>query len=309
MPPNNTTQTNSNSRQAIIFFTHLFDHSIELRYQKLKSDVGELAEIFILAQLGTCIPDQYLAETYFFDYQHLRSGAAQVIGDRIIPGNVHLVVLDFYRNHPGFDYYWFIEYDVVFTGNWSTLMNAMRHDHADLLVAHIRSFQEEPGWAWWWTLNLPGCPLPQSSWLRAFFPIYRISRLGLQAVNDHVKLGWWGHFEGLIPCVIRSTSLTISDLGGNSIWTPRDRRYRFYSSFSSEGGAVLNAGTHRHRPPHYLPLLRKDTIFHPVKSGFRIFESGVTRYLTLHYLHRFLVRCVVSLYYNLLSFWSASRKK
>jgi hypothetical protein len=295
--------------EAVVFFTHLFDHSIELRYRKLKSDSGELAQIFILAPLGTSIPDQYSDETYFFDYDRMRSGAARVIGDQLIPGNVHLVALDFYRNHPGFDYYWFIEYDVVFTGNWATLLGAVQNDRADLLAAHIRSPAEEPGWPWWETLELPGCPLPQSDWLRAFFPVYRISREGLRAVDERVKLGWSGHFEGLIPCAIRTASLSISDLGGAGTWTPKDRRYRFYSSFSSTAGVSLNAGTHRHRPPHYFPRLRRNTIFHPVKVGSSEWKNGIVQFLKRHRVHELPVRCGVSLYYNLLSLWPVFRKK
>jgi hypothetical protein len=303
--------------EAVVFFTHLFDHSIELRCRKLKSDVGKRAQFFILAPLGTSIPRQFSAETYFFDYNRLRSGAARVIGDQLIPGNIHLVVLDFCRNHPGFDYYWFVEYDVVFTGNWATLMDAVQSDRADLLAGHIRSLPEEPRWPWWETLDLPGSPLPRSSWLRAFFPVYRISRQGLQVVNDCVKLGWSGHYEGLIPCAIRSASLSISDLGGAGTWTPKDRRYRFYSSFSTEAGAVQNAGTLRFRPPHYFPLLRRNAIFHPVKTGSYNREHGLVSFLTRQnlfwrlgrYLRGLLIRCVVSFYYNLLSFWPVSRKR
>ena len=179
--------------QAVVFFTHLFDHSIECRYQKLRLDLGEIAQIFILAPLGTSIPDQYLGQAYFFDYDSLRSGAARVNGDKIIPGNVHLVQLDFYRHHLGFNYYWFIEYDVVFTGDWAILFRAVWNDRADLLAAHVRSLTEEPGWPWWETLDLPGCSLSRSDWLRAFFPICRFSSQGLRIVDEYVKSGWSGH--------------------------------------------------------------------------------------------------------------------
>jgi hypothetical protein len=204
-------------QQACAFFTHIFDRSIERRYQKLKADLQGRVQSFILAQVDTPVSYDFLTEVHFFDYQLLRAGAARVIGDRMSPGNLHLVALDFYRKHPGFEYYWFIEYDVVFTGHWAVLIDAVREDSADLLAGHIRILQQEPDWSWWETLNLPGCSLPRSDWLRGFFPIYRISRRGLQVLNDHVKMGWSGHFEGLIPSVMRSASLSIGDLGGTSL--------------------------------------------------------------------------------------------
>ena len=289
------------SSKAVAFFTHVFDEAIELRYRKLKSNLDGLAQIFILAQRGTPIPREFSGETYFFDYGGLRSEAARVIGDELIPGNTHLVALDFARHHPGFDYYWFVEYDVVFSGNWATLFMAVQDDRSDLLATHIRSVTEEPRWPWWSTLDLPGCPLPRPSWRRAFFPVYRISREGLGAVNERVKSGWSGHFEALVPCAIQTASLSISDLGGAGILTPEDRRHRFYSSFSSRAGESLNAGTLRHRPPHYFPRLRKNTIFHPVKSDSGNRQDGLVRALRQQHLRELPVRCAVSLYYNLLS--------
>jgi hypothetical protein len=287
------------NKQAVAFFTHLFDPTIEFRYRKLKQDLGGLAQIFIMAPLGTSIPDRYLDEAYFFDYDRLRSGAVRVIGDKLIPGNVHLVQLDFWRHRPGFDYYWFIEFDVVFTGNWTTLLTAVDNDRSDLMGAHVRSQAEEPRWPWWDTLVLPGWDAPRSDWLRAFFPVYRISANGLRAVEEHVKQGWSGHFEALLPCAMRSASLSISELGGSGRWTPKNRRFRFYSSYSSDFGKSLNAGTHRHRPPHSLPLLRRNAIFHPVKADASDRKAGVVQFLKRQYLGELGIRCSVSLYYNI----------
>src|SRR5262249_35099108 len=168
------------------------------------------------------------------------------------------------------------------------------------------SRQEEPDWHWWETLTLPGCSLPPSDWLRGFFPVYRISRHGLEVLNDRAKMGWSGHFEALIPCVMRSASLSISDLGGAGLWTPRQRRHQFYSSFSSHAG-VLDAGTLRYRPAHYLPNLRRNTIFHPVKKRVDIREVVRTLLLMRHCWRRYLIHCVVSLYCTLFSFWPFAR--
>lgn len=295
------------ANQVVVFFTHLFDNEIGCRFEKLKSDIGGIAELFILSQAGSSIPDRYLDRTHFFDYDGLRSAAKEVIGEQLLPGNVHLVALDFFRNHPGFDYYWFIEYDVVFSGSWMTLFRAVQNDGADLLAAHIRGVADEPRWPWWETLDLPGCPLPQSEWIRAFFPVYRISSEGLQAIDKHVKLGWTGHFEGLVPCAIRSESLSISDLGGAGSWTPKERRHRFYSSFSWDNGGTLTAGTLRHRPPQGRLRLRRDTIFHPVKAVSSNRAGGAVQYAKR--LYHLSIRCLVSLRYNSLFFWTALRDK
>jgi hypothetical protein len=53
-------------------------------------------------------------------------------------------MLAFFGARPGFDYYWHIEYDVVFTGDWRTLLDAWREDASDLVAAHVRTRGEEP---------------------------------------------------------------------------------------------------------------------------------------------------------------------
>lgn len=259
------TSRDQKKRQAVAFFTHMFDPLVARRYRKLKKDVGSRARTFILAQTGVAIPRRLLPETHFFDFARLRGMAAATIGNRVVPGNVHLGALDFYNHHGDFDFYWFVEYDVVFTGDWSVLMKAVRNDPADLLAAHIRTYAQEPDWPWWKSLDLPGCTLGKEERIRSFLPIYRISRAALEAVKHRVAQGWIGHYEGLVPCAMESASLSIADFGGAGHWTPKDRHNMFYESYSSQGGMFLEKGTHRHRPSHMLPLLRKNTLFHPVK--------------------------------------------
>ena len=285
--------TDGGNRVAVAFLTHLFDEEIESRYRKLKSDLSRVASVFILAPLGTSVPSKYSEEAYLFDYAQLRLEASCVIGQDLLPGNVHLVALDFFSHHRDFEYYWFIEYDVVFSGNWATLFAGVLDDPADLLAAHVRSLAEEPRWPWWSTLHFPDTALPQPLWLRAFFPVYRISRGGLRAVSERVKLGWSGHFEALIPCAIASATLSISDLGGSGTRTPAERRHLFYSSFSSNAGESLNAGTLRHRPAHIFPLLRSNTIYHPIKarSG-----DGLLNFLRQQHLRELPMRICISLF-------------
>jgi len=291
-------------QQALAFFTHIYNSQIERRYRKLTIELGERVHPFILAEVGTPIPKNRLGETHFFDFNRLRSGV-NTFGDRVIPGNEHLVALDFYRNYPGFEYYWFIEYDVVFSGNWAVLLDAVRNDSSDLLAGHIRSLPEEPKWVWWDSLNIPDGALPRSSWLRAFCPVYRISRQGLKAVEDCVRAGWTGHFEALIPTAIRSASLSISDIGGDGARTPGERRHRFYSSRSFNAGASHRAGTLRHRPTHAFRL-RRNAIFHPVKPSS---WTSQDKTLNVSSVQGALLRCLVSSHYNLLCLWSLFDRK
>ena len=238
-------------RTAIGFVTHLFSASVRERYLKLKSELSEI-DTFIVAEQGTPIPEEFHGETVFFSFEELRESVPRILGTTLIPGNCHLTMLAFSRGRPGYEFYWQIEYDVVFRGSWKTFFDAWKGDESDLLAAHLRSEGEEPEWTWWDSMVIP----TSVSKCRAFLPIYRISSRGLIVLNERVQHGWSGHFEALIPSALKHASLTTNDLGEG----------RFYTSFDSPDG-VLSAGTHRTWPPHFFPLMGRDLIYHPVKPS------------------------------------------
>lgn len=251
-------------KTAVVFITHRFDAELERRYAKLKRESPEGAAVFLMAEKGAPIPAALAAERHEFEFSRLRTRAAKVIGDRLVPGNVHLAFLDFYEAHPGFDHYWFIEYDVVFSGNWRALFDALSADASDLVAGNVRALAGEPAWFWWPFMDFPGGP-DKAAWVRSFFPLCRISRAALDAVGSRVKQGWTGHHEGMIPTAVLAAGLRVADMGGDGPWTPEDRRHRFYTSVSTEEGEML-LGTLRAAPPHFLPYLLRDTIYHPVKA-------------------------------------------
>ncbi|MDP3542431.1 MAG: hypothetical protein Q8T11_08195 [Elusimicrobiota bacterium] len=267
-------------KTAVVFITHHFDAELARRYTKLKSESPEGASVFLMAEKGTAIPDSLSSETHGFEFSRLRKRPAKVIGDRLVPGNVHLAFLDFYEAHRGFDHYWFIEYDVVFNGSWRTLFDAVGRDRSDLVAGNVRALADQPGWFWWPFMDFPDGP-DKSAWLGAFFPLCRISRAALEAVAARVGQRWTGHHEGLIPTAVCAAGLSVSDVGGDGPWTPDDRRRRFYTSVSTSEGEML-LGTLRAAPPHFLPYLLRDVIYHPVK-GRRLPNLGDLRKMRQRY--------------------------
>lgn len=243
------------SRSAVGFFTHLCDPEIISRYAKLKADLAGRAETFIVAERGTPVPESLLPETVFFDFRELAAQAPRIFGAKLVPGNCHLTMLAFFRAKPGFDRYWHVEYDVVFTGDWRTLFDAWSGDDSDLVAPHLRTREQEPDWPWWSSLQIPGS-VPRTVWLRAFLPVYRISKRGLECVDRAVGEGASGHFEALVPTLLQAASLKVADLGEG----------RFYTSASSPGGD-LRQGTLRHKPFHAPPPQGGNLLYHPVKPA------------------------------------------
>lgn len=252
-------------QQAVGFFTPNFEPEVQRRYLKLKRELGGLADLYIVAKAGAQVPAQFAEETCFYEFEALASSAPRVLGTSLLPGNCHLTMLAFAHRFPGYEHYWQIEYDVVFTGCWSTFWSAYATREADLLVSHLRTQDQEPGFLFWSSLvwNNPDNRQP----VRAFLPIYRISRRGLEVLHQAVEQGAHGHFEGLIPSVLRAHGLKIEDFGEG----------RFYTSCHSRDG-LMCLGTMRFRPEHGKHLLGKNLLYHPVKptySGLKWHEIQV----------------------------------
>lgn len=251
-------------KTAVCFLTHSFSPEIRRRWESLAAGVPDGAEAVLLAQKGSAVPPELEPRTHWFEFAKLRARAKKVIGDRLVPGNVHLAFLDFRRARPEFERYWFVEFDVAFHGAWRDFFAELEADPADLLASQLRGPEHEPGWYWWPTLDLPGGPPPQRR-LRAFLPIARFSAAALDAVGAAVDRGWTGHHEGTVPTAVREAGLTLSDLGGDGPWTPASRKGRLYTSLSSPEAEML-LGTMRAAPPHFLPFGRPGFLYHPVKE-------------------------------------------
>ena len=83
---------------------------------------------------------QNMTDVHIFTDSILTDMGYATMGDRLIPGNAHFAVLDFFKTHPTCDFYWFIEDDVVFNGNWVTLFDYYHDDGSDLIASYVGCF-------------------------------------------------------------------------------------------------------------------------------------------------------------------------
>jgi hypothetical protein len=77
---------------------------------------------------------------------------------------------------PHYEYYWFIEYDVVYTGNWRDIISLCMSDTADLIATHIKTYRADSEWSWWKHLKTGHDCVDNEAKIKGFFPVYRISR-------------------------------------------------------------------------------------------------------------------------------------
>ena len=169
-------------------------------------------------------------------------------------GSNHFPVLKFFINHPDYTYYWSIEDDVAFSGNWSNLFeNVSANLDYDFITSHIRRYSDVPRWPWWKTLNfLEGKP-NRDEMINSFNPIYRISNKALKYVDICLKGGYGGHHEVLLPTLLKKGGFTIADFGSaDNHLTP--------------GLSYCTLSTMRWKPVFLVPCYKKNQLYHPAKS-------------------------------------------
>ena len=205
---------------------------------------------------------------YIADIDSLNSLAYTPIAETLSPGSCHFPVLAFFQEHPEYSHYWFVEYDVYFTGEWSTLIDdctANLTDY-DFLSCHVERYdpQRNGCWPWWHKLNNVGYPLELC--VKGFNPICRYSNRALTYIDQYQKAGHAAHSEVMITTCLHNAGYNIGDIGGTGEFTPAGWRNRYYIQ-----GVGTNNGTMRWRPEfsaeEITALGTRNMLFHPLKGG------------------------------------------
>ena len=252
--------------------THRFEEPILGEFARMRAGLRPGDQAFVLSDGSAAAPASLDGFVQTFDTAHACSRAVRVLETGILR-NVHLAWLDFFDAHPDFDAYWFIEYDVRYSGPWAQLFDAFRDQPWDLLCTHLRRRSQEPHWYWWNEIHAPDGPVSPEQCLRGFLPVTRMSRRGMVCLRDAVAQGWNGFLEGLIPTLLHLRGLRIADVGGTGPFVPAGFRNRFYTSVDDPAGSLMDGGTVRYRPvmeePRRLPgwasWVLRGRLYPPVK--------------------------------------------
>ena len=212
---------------------------------------------------GSEICDGLYENVYPFTSDILFDLGYKPIGDSLVPGNAHFPVLGFYLKHPEFDYYWVVEDDVRFSGQWNEFFHAFDADDADLIASYITRYADDKSWPWWHTFSSAADKtISPDDMVRSFHPIYRLSNRALQTLHEKMTEEWHGHFEVLIPTVLSWAGLKLHDMRRNAPFSAENLSTDFYDE-----------QTLSHMPLR-IQTERENMIYHPVKEkasahGFR----------------------------------------
>lgn len=255
-------------KQALLLSTHLFNDTIGMRFRRLASAVRGLGfDSFVLLNSDEPLAGlSYIrpAEVCSYSIDQINALGYEAIYDTIYPGSCHFPVLAFAIEHKEYNYIWFVEYDVVYTGRWDEFFSAFACDESDFISSHVERYDEQAngGWEWWHEANDVGYPLERC--VKAFNPICRYSRRALQYIDKYQKEGHSAHSEVLIPTCLYNAGMKITDFGGTGEFVRPGWRNKSYVQ-----GSGTNNGTMRYRPVFLEEEIKalnvRDKLFHPLK--------------------------------------------
>ncbi|MDE6094969.1 MAG: hypothetical protein K2G52_02135 [Muribaculaceae bacterium] len=252
---------------AILFISHKISEKIIDRFYRIMRAAHGFADIFFLTDINNddtlrTVPKDITI--IVFDWNSLKGiGYTPIFNDKIVPGSNHFILLWFYLNNPGYKFYWNIEYDVEYAGNWINLLNIVSSSDADFQTCCIRRSKYHQDWYWLWAYYSPSLKIHPCERIISFNPFYRISARALSFLDLFLKQGSYGHHEVLIPTSLYYSGFKLEDLGGEGEFVRKECINKVYTINHYEPVK----GSMRYRPVFLSDEIKryKDLLCHPVK--------------------------------------------
>lgn len=269
-------------KTAILVLSHVIDKHISASFENIKEECFGQYDVTFLCDNSTGAFDSCKNDDEYFlftmgdlkalDYPG-KSAVTYMEESRkvnpyhknfnFVPGSTDLPILLHYRNNPGYEYYWVIEYDVRYSGSWRQFFSCFAKNDADLLGTTLTRHRDVPNWYHWPSLDLLDLPVGKDAYLRGFFPVYRLSNRALAQLDRDYRRGIKGHYECLVPTVLHHAGMTIEDIGGDGEFVRPENRNRFYRNTPT--AKTLSPGSFVFRPVMTRAGNERNKLWHPVK--------------------------------------------
>lgn len=251
--------------QAILFLSDKSSKWIINLFKPLSSIDNAHTDVFFLYhKRDNSVPDEIRQlNHYTFTNEVLTNLGYTPIEDSLVPGSNHFPLMKFYSDYPGYDYYWVIEDDVIFNGDWNYFFDSFKDNQSDFISSYLQHEMESPGWYWWNTL-VTGNEVCEKK-ICSFNPVYRLSNQALRLIDTALKSGWKGHHEVLIPTLLAHHGLKILDMGNTGSFVEKTTTPAFYTP-----------KTMSHLPVEVTE--EKNLLFHPIKEKKEIDLNALKKY-------------------------------
>lgn len=211
--------------KVILVRTHFLNEAIVAQFQGIKDACGDQYDvIFLCDNTNHEIKGIDGCPIHYFNMKDVPKMGYRLWKGRELWFHMDYAVLHFFLEHPYYRYYWVLEYDVRFEGNWGSFFASFQEDDSDVLSTYVRAYEDDPRWRWWNEHNLN---VEKKRWLAIFCPVIRFSKKALQVLHDGHKAGVCGYGEVVIPTLARESGLRVRDIG--------ERFYDPLSSFNFNG--------------------------------------------------------------------------
>jgi hypothetical protein len=260
------------TNQVILFLTNKTSAPILKQFDQITREIKHMIPSVLLFNAAHIhnIPLQVAKRPHhIFTNDILHSLGYVTILPNALQGSEHFALLDFYRQNPNFDHYWFVEDDVRFNGNWHNFFSAFSdlYNPFDFISCHLTRFDDLPHWFWWNYFHSPEhITVPHTQRIRSFNPIYRISNNALSYLNNLLTAGWRGHQEILLPTLLSVGGFSLGDLGGNGKYVINGFENKFYKNENKHIGPHPEKSSMRYRPVMFRIGNEKNILYHPVKT-------------------------------------------
>lgn len=170
-------------------------------------------------------------------------------------GNIMTAFMKFFLDFNNYDYYWFKEWDVEYTGNWKTLIDKYSSIDDDYISKSVTA-DAKYNPTWWhageWDLTTME-PFKEEELVKTFNPLMRLSNRALRYLDKVYSEGNCGFYEIFLGTALKRAGYKI---GG------------FYErgDLDLAGFKFLQKG----RSLDIESLTRKNKLYHPVKIKYNI---------------------------------------
>lgn len=244
-------------KQAVLYLTTKSNEWTLSSFHALEQSLQGKADVyFAYHQQGDVLPVslQNIENLFVFTSDVLKElEYTPIERGKLVPGSNHFPLLKFYKENQGYDYYWLVEDDVRFSGEWKDFFGSFASCTSDFLSSVIEIKAENPTWYWWTRLKTGNEVIAEEKLLKSFNPIYRLSSQALACIDAHLRIGWMGHYEVLLPTLLYNKGFLLEDFGGEGTFVRPENNAKFYDDTSMRIAPVL-------------PDDRKNYLFHPVKE-------------------------------------------
>lgn len=253
---------------VVVIRGYYMDDCVRKNYEKLRDDLRHVCDVVFLydSKPGKMSGNDVQGPAIAFNQDDWRKyKRPDPFNKAFIPGNEETMFLMFADAYPAKEFYWFIEYDVVFSGDWREFIMSFADRDSDLIATTLIRYREIPDWKIWRSIVAPEAnSLGEEEMLRSFLPVCRFSARALDTLRSQLAAGWSGHPEALVASLLLHEGYFVEDLGGTGEFVRPENYGRFYSNTPSNPD--LSPGTFVFRPKMERAGDLPNMLWHPVKS-------------------------------------------